>query len=204
MGVDLQVIANHDLDFTDKSIDEVIKEIKSRLDAIENWNELISVVYCNDKSKKQNFNWTRIDVYEHIQPEYLAISFETEHSIMLTFYRKYFIIGCIERYTDWYIQAHNNNGNNSYRNNWRKVFYALLTALGGNKVVYIPDNGIALSEFAEGIWDNLDMLLSEAKEKYGNPKQDFDEMYREIYKIYENNYENDTAPYMIDYFNDLI
>lgn len=68
----------------------------------------------------------------------------------------------------------------------------VVTHFGGNRVVYLPDNGHPLEEFItyEGNFEEMEQALLE---KYGQPQKTF----KQVAKNFQNSY-------YIDYFNNLM
>ena len=62
-------------------------------------------------------------------------------------------------------------------NEWRKYFYLIVTALGGNRVVYLSDNGTHLDKYLDdtGSFEETELSLYE---QFGAPKQRFKESHK--------------------------
>jgi len=184
MGTSLYPIGNHNIEFKNKSFLELSKEIKKTLensplpnvefllDAALEWSKSHPET-ISDNSKIETKNvWTYEEASEYYNykadksidfygPYDLELSFE-EHKIV--FFNPHF------RYWQWF------EGNSFiHRDEWRKYMFHIVTLFGGNRVVYLNDNGKPLEEFLdfEGTFEQMEQALLN---KFGKPKQTFQEV----------------------------
>lgn len=200
MGTDLVPIGNHKIRFKERSFKDIAKEITERLNKMTFVNaEYLRVyaLYCHSnyvrtvREIKTKKDWT-------FQEENEYYSFAEEQEINLDgpfnlsiWINEHFInfFQPSDRYRHWveddYFEYH------AYRNEWRKYLYQVVQALGGDKVIYLADNGHILEEF----W-SLEIPFAEIetalKKKLGEPITTFPVMVK-----------SPCNSYMIDHFKDI-
>ena len=87
-----------------------------------------------------------------------------------------------------------------YRIEWRKYYYKIISLLGGNFVIYLPDQGEVSTNFTEKIWDfniDLNIITKGLVEKYGNNNINIDDFQ------FDENDNIESPEYFIDYFEDI-
>lgn len=197
MGIDLWIIGNHKINFEGKSYEELSKEVKERLDKIvfpnsgflrhhalynnSNYPGVIREIY----TKKE---WTyEDDPFPFVFEEDNFVEFMGPHNLEITVYQhKIFIANGRYRYYYWFGDLYQRE-----RDEWRKYFHTIVTALGGDRVLYLPDNLHHLAEY-----DTLECSFAEMEEimlcNEGKPCLTFSEMSIDV-----------EESYMIDYFTDI-
>lgn len=151
MGTSLVTIGNHKIALKNKTFEELVHEIKSKLnntklpdedflkECIETW---YSGSDADDqrvltKIKLQN-EWTHF-------PEDDYCPFETDKRIMLNgphgleidfFPNKLQFWNPYDRYWQWL-----GRGNKRYANKWRQYYFHVLNLFGSNCVIYLSNNG---------------------------------------------------------------
>lgn len=199
MGTSLFSHGNHNIVFQNREYHEIAEEIRLKLEAFNlnnfpfirhhllweahvfDWDE----TYEEIMEKK---NWTYYEeadlvnfheykVIEFYGPLNLEIDFK-ENSIM--FWEPSF------RYWNWFEPQVE-----KIRNEWRKYMFHIVKHFGGNRVVYLADNGHNLQEFMyfEGTFEEMEKAL---EEKFGKPQKTFSGVMAD--------YDN---AYLIDSFEDL-
>lgn len=183
MGKDLHAYSNHSIAFDNKDYFDLIQEIDKKLNALnfENPDPL-----WNEKSK-----WKVTDYYDYIKDK--RFEFEGPFHLYLVFDKSRIRIGTGGyRYYDWFKPE-----NKIERDGWRKYMLAILKTFGGDRVIYLADNGDYLERFTypdfEGTLDEIEIILKN-DEDYGNPITNFNE-------INMDNLYDDW--YFVDYFDDL-
>jgi len=160
--------------------DEILEKIKEYKDTIKKeWNYFITD-YNDYKQDDED------DTYDNICKE---ITFRGLFDFELTFtYSSIYFWDSTFRYRNWF------DVDRKLRDEWRKYMYQIIKLFGGDRVIYLPDQG------ADHFLDKFDQL----------PVISFDEIEKEIINEYgENekalgNFTNeDGIWYYIDNFSDL-
>lgn len=180
MGTSLCPIGNHKIEFKDKTYEVLANEIKEKLDALkfenaaflketalwENSNNTETIAQINEKNK-----WTFLpedEYYNFTEDKFLTFDGPFElHLWMDAYTLMFFSPSC--RYREWLEMA------DEGRIEWRKYYYQVLQALGGNKVIYLADSSHPLDSFnyLEVPFDEVEQKLIEA---FGEPKKTFEEV----------------------------
>lgn len=200
MGVDLYTIGNHNINFKDKTYESLGLEIKEKLDKI----VFPNADFLLEDSLKTNRNNPiildrinkQIEWFYEDEKEYFCSRDDFYYCFVGPFDLEFTIThnsmkfhNGIFRYNYWF-----NGIDPAERNEWRKYFYTMLVALGGNKVIYLPDQIFALANYTEfecSFAEEEQTLIKEI----GLPKLTFEEMIEVVV-------EGDDL-YMIDYFKDI-
>lgn len=184
MGTDLYQLGNHKIKFKNRQFSELTKEIKITLDKTlfpnADFLRLAALRWANSNPKnvrdireiKTKREWTFRDEDEYFNfredknidfygPFDLHLTFE-EHKI--TFWNPPY------RYWDWFEME-----DNVHRDEWRKYMYHVIKLFGGDRVIYLADNGHPLDEFIyhEGTFEEIEKALFK---KFGKPKKTFEEV----------------------------
>lgn len=199
MGTSLFSHGNHNIVFQNREYHEIAEEIRLKLEALDlhnspflrhhqlwqahvyDWKETQEEILEKlDWAYEEEYDLPKFDqekIIEFHGSWDLSIDFK-EHSIMF-FYPSY-------RYWTWFEPQFE-----KIRNEWRKFIYTVISHFGGNRVVYLPDNGHNLDEFNyfEGTFEEMEKAL---EEKFGKPQKTFSGVMAD--------YDN---AYLIDYFDDL-
>lgn len=199
MGTSLFSIGNHNIQFQNRKYLEIAEEIREKLEFLDLHNSQFlrhnllweAHVYDwkePDEEILKKKNWTyneqadliNFQTYKSIE---LCGSFDLEidfreNSIMFwapSFY-----------YWSWFEPKMK-----QLRNEWRKYLYRILKHFGGDRVVYLADNGHNLHEFMffEGTFEEMEKAL---EVKFGKPQKSFSAVLAD----------SENA-YLIDYFSDL-
>ncbi|MCZ2130383.1 MAG: hypothetical protein LC109_08960 [Bacteroidia bacterium] len=200
MGTDLVPIGNHKVKFKERNFKEIATEITDTLNKITFVNaEYLRVyaLYCKSnyvrtvreiKTKKE---WTYREESEYYNlQEDGSIDFYGPFDLTIWFTEHYInFLQPGDRYRHWVeiddFEYH------AYRNEWRKYMYQIVHAFGGDRVIYLADNGHTLEEFwsMEVPFEEIEIAL---KQKLGTPITTFLEMVKRPYESY-----------MIDHFKDI-
>ena len=199
MGTSLFSHGNHNIVFQNREYREIAEEIRLKLEALDlhnspflkqnqlwkahvyDWEETQEEVLKKlDWAYEEEYDLPKFNKEKTIEfhgPWDLNIDFK-EHSIM--FFEPLY------RYWTWFEPQLE-----KIRNEWRKFIYTVISHFGGNRVVYLPDNGHNLDEFNyfEGTFEEMEKAL---EEKFGKPQKTFSGVMAD--------YDN---AYLIDYFDDL-
>lgn len=199
MGTSLFSHGNHNIVFQNREYHEIAEEIRLKLEALNlhnspflKQNQLwLAHVYDWKETKEEvlkRIDWAYYEIYdlpkfdqektiEFYGPWGLSIDFK-EHSIV--FFEP------IYSYWTWFEPQLE-----KIRNEWRKFIFFVISQFGGNRVVYLPDNGHNLDEFNyyEGTFEEMEKAL---EEKFGKPQKTFSGVMAD--------YDN---AYLIDSFDDL-
>jgi hypothetical protein len=199
MGTDLHTLGNHNIQFQNRKYSEIAEEIRKKLDTLDLHNSpflrhnLIWEAHVYDwKESKEEIlkkkDWVYDDEFdlEHFD-ENKTIEFHGSLDLEIDFKENLILFWEPSfRYWTWFEPQIE-----QLRNEWRKFIYHILTLFGGNRVVYLPDNGHNLDEFNyyEGTFEEMEKAL---EVKFGKPQKSFSG----VMDNYDNNY-------FIDYFDDL-
>jgi hypothetical protein len=199
MGTDLHTLGNHNIQFQNRKYSEIAEEIRKKLDTLDLHNSPFlrhnllweAHVYDWKESKEEILkkkDWVYDDEFdlEHFD-ENKTIEFHGSLDLEIDFKENLILFWEPSfRYWTWFEPQIE-----QLRNEWRKFIYHILTLFGGNRVVYLPDNGHNLDEFNyyEGTFEEMEKAL---EVKFGKPQKSFSG----VMDNYDNNY-------FIDYFDDL-
>lgn len=199
MGTDLHSLGNHNIQFQDRKYLEIAEEIRKKLDALDLHkspflrHNLLWEAHVYDWEKIKEEIWEKKDwVYDE---EFELENFDENKTIefygpldLEIDFRENFILlrEPSFRYWQWFEPELN-----QLRDEWRKYLYRILKYFGGDRVVYLADNGHNLENFIffEGTFEEMEKALGV---KLGRPKKTFSQVL--------DNYDN---AYLIDYFDDL-
>jgi hypothetical protein len=199
MGTDLHSLGNHNIQFQNRKYSEIAEEIREKLDAIDLHNSpflrhnLLWEAHVYDRKETKEEIWEKKDwaydeefELEHFD-ENKTIEFYGPLDLEIDFRENYILLRDPSfRYWQWFEPELK-----QVRDEWRKYIYRILKHFGGDRVVYLADNGHNLENFIfyEGTFEEMEKAL---KEKFGKPQESFPGVL--------DNYDN---TYFIDYFNDL-
>lgn len=195
MGVDLHTVGNHNFTFESCFLHEVADEVLYRLNKISFSNREFLRLWRltwkqNDPIAIREINttisWKLTSSYYDFNPqtkrdEKRHLSFTGIYGLRITIYDKSIYISEPHiRYMHWFDRE-----NELFRNEWRKYFKAIVTAFGGDRVIYLPD-----CTYLDNILDHahsFTKIEKRLKKKYGNPIVDFESIYQII--------DDELAPY---------
>ena len=199
MGTSLFSHGNHNIVFQDREYHEIAEEIRLKLEALDlndfpfirhhllweahvfDWDE----TYEEIMEKK---NWTYYEEADLVNfHEYKVIEFYGPLNLEIDFKENSIMFwGPSFRYWNWFEPQVE-----KIRNEWRKFMFHIVKHFGGNRVIYLADNGHNLQEFMyfEGTYEEREKAL---EEKFGKPQKTFSGVMAD--------YDN---AYLIDYFDDL-
>jgi hypothetical protein len=221
MGTDICQYGNHKINFENRDYNEIACEIKEKLDNLQILNEehlrFLVIQRLEDyinfwnktndeeilekiKKYKERTKWEwnyyigkgGISIEDDFCLE-LDCCVEINFSGFLDFelqftYSSIYFWDPPYRYKEWF------ECDKEIRDEWRKYMYQIITLFGGDRVIYLPDQG------ADHILDKFDQL----------PVLSFEEIEKEIIKEYGKNErtignfrKEDSIWYYIDSFNDL-
>lgn len=197
MGTSLAPIGNHTIVFGNRTFKEIANEIKEKLNGIRFVNEsylLDFALHWNSDSEKrmatikETTHWNYYDEDD---------SFNFEEDRKIEFCGPFDLEIWVEefrvlyfnppfRYHYWMKYSDEEDEPGVYhRNEWRKYFFQIQQALGGDRVIYLADNSHPLAVFfdSEGPFNEIETNLSA---QFGPPSPTMEEAY-------------DTDGYFIDY-----
>jgi len=116
----------------------------------------------------------------------------------------------VNRYWNWFKTDENYDA--LWREKWRLIVYEITKILGGDYVLYFPDNAFELSAYLPCNFyfpkdiekhynteiKDLDQFVYFISEKYSKPLA-----LAEADKIFVEKYENNECPFVVDKFEDL-
>jgi hypothetical protein len=206
MGTDLYPIANHQIWFEGKTLDEIIAEIQLKLDNLVLNNHAFLLDYAlywnNDNPERclqiQNTSsWYHavddMKGYDFNSAEDKVINFSGPCDLQITFFKHTLLMmNPFYRYTQW-LGLRNEDGTDAIeiRNEWRKYFRQMATTFGGNRLIYFADNSHPLSGYWGGN-ERLEEIEQALKKRFGASKVNFKETLEE-----------EQNSYLVDRFNDL-
>jgi hypothetical protein len=193
MGTSLIPVGNHKIEFKDKTFETLANEIKQKLDEIKFENaaflkETALNDWCNYpdiimeiQTKNQ---WTVYESYDFSEDKALDFGSPFKYELRFDAYTIQFS-GCGYRYWGWLELDHD------IRNQWRKYYYQVIRAFGGDRVIYLADNSHPLEKFLymNIPFEEVELKLTEA---FGSPQKTFEEV--------DSNYE---ISFYVDRFEDL-
>jgi hypothetical protein len=194
MSTALCPIANHNIDFAGKSFEELTREILGVLNRFQlpdeafvidrNLSDEATQVEIQKARNKKWFCWEEGEYYTYAKDKRIEI--QGPFDLHLTFYFNKIEFWPGLRYYHWFEMEET-----WIRDGWRKYFYAMVKALGGDRVIYLADNSHHLESF---MYEEIPFEQIEAKlrNKYGEPKQSW----AEVAKDFDN-------AYYIDFFMDI-
>lgn len=192
MGTDLYQIGNHRIFFNNKHIEETADQIKITLDKTKFPNpeflKLAALRWANSIPKdtreiyeiktKKDWNFDIIIEEDDATRESDYIEFYGPFSLNLTFYKnKITFWNPPYRYRSWYEM------DDTTRDEWRKFMYHVVKLFGGDKVIYLADNGHKLEEFTY-YESSFEEIEKELLNKLGEPKYTFQEVADDIDNSY--------------------
>jgi len=212
MGTDLCQYGNHKINFNNRSYEEIAKEIKIKLDNYQFTNEeCLKYLAVYQEEEYINSPWSR-DKEPHLEKiyryknqkkwewEHYLIEEEDENNAMeIEFqgfldFELYFTHNSIYFFDPPYMFRNWFYIDERLRNEWRRYMYQITKLFGGNRVIYLPDQG------ADHFLDKFDQL----------PFLTFEEIENELIKEYGKNEKTlgnftkeDDIWYYIDNFDDL-
>ena len=202
MGIDIVQLGNHNIQFKGKTFIELVHEIKPILEKIkiENIEYLQFALLDYYKGKdwleekcewiKNKVIWTYREEDEYFSfSEDECIDFAGPSGLEISFEENYiYFANPPYRYNFWFYWL-----SKIHRDEWRKYMYKIITAFGGDRVIYLPDNMRDSSEY----YQNSDGMTFEEIEngligEYGIVNKELDEIN-----------ENDEIEYYIDKFKNI-
>lgn len=223
MGVDLHAIGKHNISFDNKSYIEIGNEILEVLNNMPNYiykdylkldcNRKSFILFVNSSTSIKMWDYPKYNMsLEEMADKYIDMTsnfhVELESNLFdftIYFNKSYYIFSGIDRYTKWFLMPYKFDRLNIYRNSIRKIFFHTIKAFGNDSIIYIPDDGIKLSEYSLGNFEGTyEDMMNDIKSNYGEPKSSFEDMYRIVKHEHENGYENDNGAYFIDKFEDFL
>ena len=202
MGVDIVQLGNHKVQFKGKTFSELVEEINPILEKIkiENIEYLQFALLDYYKGKdwlkgecewiKEKKDWTyRAEDNYFSFSESNCIDFAGPSGLEIRFEENYiYFRNPPYRYNLWFYWIEK-----IHRDEWRKYMFKIITAFGGNRVIYLPDNMMDSSEY----YQNNDGMTFEEIEN-GLIKD-----YWIVIKELDELNENDEINYYIDNFKNI-
>jgi len=191
MGTDVDVRGNHSIDFEGRRLVDVAPEIIDRLNSVVFTEREISAVSAWD----QKFDQLEFFLDEdNDTANYLKLygnCIEDGPHILVDQYQCDF--SCGFRYKTWCTTPV--HVVHDWRKTWRSYFYKAITALGGDRVIYLADNGHILEAYDYS--ESLEKIESHLLETLGPPANT-------LIEAYENAYAPKSGKYYIDHFKDIV
>lgn len=204
MGTGLYPTANHNIQFKNRTPEEVATEIKEKLNSCTLPNPEFLRLFA---LHWYGYNWERKNVREirkinnthhwnfysdnvSFFSEYKEIEFYGPFELNISFSEHKIIFSNPPyKYWQWFAM------NDKYallRDEWRKYLYSITTLFGGDRVIYLADNSHPLEEFLdyEGSFETLEKAI---QQKLGIPQTSF--------KAIDN--DDDDTSYFIDDFKSI-
>jgi len=210
MGTYLITISNHNIKFANRSYKELTNEITNTLNNIQfaNAKYLKHQALIGESCSKVNVRkvkeiltkdaWT----YQEENPEFFTFSEDNYINLYGPFSLKititpYYIYFDNPTILYWHWINHNDFFENdeeiiAFRNEWRKYFYQVVKAFGGNRVIYLADNSHPLDGYADRDDTPFEEIEREIIEKLGEPVKTFHELA-----------DNPRSKFMIDYLDNI-
>lgn len=195
MGTDLYQIGNHKLRLREMSFKELISELKVKLDNTKLVNESFLHQFALDWNSdrlatieliKARKDWRFLqedEYYSFANEMYLEIDGPHDLRISidefkLTFWNPPY------RYRQW-IELKNQDGTDavSHRDYWRQYMFQIISLFGGDRVIYLADNGHPLDKYI-----HCDCPFSEIEAKllneFGKPADSFEAVAEDYQRRY--------------------
>lgn len=176
MGTSLIPIANHNINFGERSYEDIATEILKVMQAagFENNDFLIDfyVEWWGKPAEELIVPWEyrwEDEYFSYAQDCYVEIF--GPFDLTLTFYRNYLELhGPPFRYGQWLELL-----DTAHRDLWREHLKAFVRLFGGNKIIYLADHihPLAKYQFLEIPFDEIEAKL---RAEFGNPKATFEEV----------------------------
>lgn len=201
MGTDLIPIGNHKIKFKHRRFVNIATEIAESLNKIKFVNaEFLRLYALNDANHPRNERrirkiknqkeWTYCLDDDYLFKKYRTIDIKGPFGLSLYFYKDYIrFFNPPLRYWQW-IKC-DEEDHNRFKNEWRKYLHQIVHALGGDRVIYLADNGHPLCYFLD-MEVSFEEIEDALKEKFGEPKTSFNELA-----------EHQDDSYMIDYLKNI-
>jgi hypothetical protein len=201
MGTDIKPIGNHKIKFRGRTFEDLTQEIKIKLDNTIFTNaDFLRLEALNDwrnrprqiREIKTKKDWTFDEEDEFYSfKEYKDIGFNGPFDLKLYFDKQKITFNnpsC--RYSlwfEWYDDVR--------KDEWRRYMYQIVKLFGGDRVIYLADNGHPLNKYLDykGNFENIEKGL---KEEFGEPAKTFEEM-----NVYDKHYPD--VNYFIDDFSTI-
>lgn len=229
MGVDLSIIGKHSVQFNKSELTNKYSLVE-KLNSLRFENSEFLEQMCttwNTSYKSLNNQTSRDEkvelerclkikkweiIYEDVDDCWSdSTNYELEgpYGLILYLNKYYFEISIwIGRYYQWFKRKDDNHV--FWRDSWRQIIYKITIALGGDYVLYFPDNNYELSKY----WPrNFSFPKGMEEELHCNLKN-LDHAVEAISKIYtipitlsdaDKTFErNDKAPFVVDRFEDIL
>lgn len=193
MGTSLCPVGNHTIEFKDKTFEALVTEIKEKLDGITFENEAFlkktaledaagypEIIEQIQITKQwivyESYNFAEEKVLEFGGPFYFELQFD---AYTIQFY------DCGYRYWQWL------ELDPDTRNQWRKYYYQVIKAFGGDRMIYMADNSHPLEHilYLKIPFEEVEIKLTDT---FGAPKKTFEEV--------NSNYE---TSFYVDRFEDF-
>lgn len=201
MGTDLRPIANHQIEFDNRSAREVAQQIERELNQIilpdPSFLYSCASEWYADRSdmavaiNRRQWVWIEESGFDYARDHFL--SFEGPYALHITVSEQ-----CLEfwnppfRYRQWFcLQMQDVSDATLYRNKWREYYQQVVYAFGGNRLLYAADNTHPLEKYTwlDGSFSQMEQALNN---DMGPPKESFADICND-----------DRNSYFIDYFTDL-
>lgn len=180
MGTSLIPVGNHNIQYKGRNFQDIASEIKEILNHCKFPNsEFLRTFalrwYGEDDTQMirkidDKREWTFFEENEYFTyDKSKQIEFEGPFTLGLSFYESQIVLDNPPyRYWQWFELK-----DAIARNEWRKYMQCIITALGGDRVIYLADNGTHLEEFMfyDGSFEELEQALFN---KLGAPKTTFE------------------------------
>jgi len=212
MGTDLCQYGNHNINFNNRSYREVAIEIKEKLDNFKFINEEYLKYLVITREEYFMFNRNSAFPMSHYQENierfkntkkwewdyriteekaFMEIELRGFLDFNLYFYPSsiYFSSSPPYRYSYWF------NCDNVIRDEWRKYMFQIIKLFGGNRVIYLPDQGYDhyLDYFDQIPFLTFEEIESKIEKEDGLFKGKIEDFYND----------DSIGSFCIDYFHDL-
>lgn len=195
MSTSLCPIANHKIEFKNKSFQSLANEIKEKLDRL----KLENIAFLKELSLSENSpkpektgrkeagDWSvhpEDEYYKFAEDKYLNFNGPFDLDFEIDAHKIHFFNPGFS-YREWLEK------DEETRNKWRKYYYQVTQLLGGDRVIYLADNSHPLEKYMY-LEIPLEKIENKLLQDFGEPKRTFEEVLR-----------NYNAAFYADRFKDI-
>jgi len=180
MGTSLCPIANHNISFEGRSLEEMIALIKPRLNSIELVNKDFLLDFATNWYEADEFStdaeWLpqredpRYYDFDKVEARHKTIGFEGPYNLSVSLEPdRISFFGPPYRYRQWFgMQNEDGTEATEWRNEWRRYLRQVVSALGGDRVIYVADNAHPLEKYLYSA-DPVEVIERLLRQEYGPP-----------------------------------
>jgi hypothetical protein len=174
MGISLEPVGNHSITFQNKSFEELCRKITAKLNTIQFTNEdflMRNSSRYNSGTMKEGWR------YDPDEPDWVKnqkqIMVVGPYGLELDFWESHILFWNPHyRYWQWFEMWAGGKYTNEI-NEWRKYFQQILSAFGGNRIIYFADDPYPFQEYSEALYESsFDEVEKRLRAELGPPSTD--------------------------------